>query len=85
MAATAKRKLFTSWFRLSKHHALAVPLRRASSTDIEPTKAAAAHASDACTVMRLPKSPTVMPLKARSPPDAMVKSPSTRPRIAEGA
>jgi hypothetical protein len=57
----------------------------ASNVRVTITNAPAARASDTCTVTRLPTSPTVMPLNARRPPDDMLKSPSTRPRIAEGA
>src|SRR2546421_7831258 len=56
-----------------------------SMTRIIARSNAALSASDKCMPIRLPPSPTVMPLKARRPSADMLKSPITRPRAAGGA
>ena len=57
---------------------------RASSPPAIASMAIAASASDQCTPIRLPRTPTETPPKARKPRLAILNKPITRPRISTG-
>src|SRR6185369_7215124 len=64
-----------------ERHLVAIARPRPSSTNSTP----ALSASDAWMPIKLPPTPTVTPLNARSPMADMAKTPITRPRISGGA